>query len=134
MDPYPAGEYSTTTVGLTREKVLGIEPGIFESVSEDSMQALGRFVREQRRFGIIHIDGGHKFDDVLIDFSLAALVCDFGGHIILDDLWMPSIQRAVSFILLNRPDFVEVRTPTPNVAVFRMTGSDTRVWDHYVPF
>ena len=78
--------------------------------------------------------GDHRFDRVLFDFSLASFVCEPGGHIILDDMWMPSIQRVASFIRLNRPDFTEVRTPVRNVAVFRMTGADTRQWDHFVPF
>lgn len=121
-------------VGLTREKVLNLKPGTFSFSDEDSIQGLTRFFREQRRFGVIFIDGNHRFDYVLVDFSLASLVCELGGHIILDDLWMPSIQRVVSFIRRNRVDFTEVPTPMSNIAVFRKTDVDKRAWDHFVSF
>jgi len=131
LDPY---QNNWNGIGLAREKVLGTEPGIFEFSSEDSIQGLAQFAREQRRFGTIFVDGSHRFDDVLIDFSLASFVCESGGHIILDDMWMPSIELVASFIRLNRPDFTEVRAPIQNIAVFRKTGPDKRNWDHFVPF
>jgi predicted O-methyltransferase YrrM len=121
-------------IGVAREKVLGTKPGLFEFSQETSVQALARFAREQQRFGVIFIDGYHTFDAVLIDFSLASLVCEPDGYIILDDMWMPSIQRAVSFVRLNRADFTEVPTTVTSLAVFRRTGTDERRWDHFVPF
>ena len=132
IDPYQIHPWNG--VGLTREKVLGIEPGVFEHVSESSFQALLRFGKEARRFGTILIDGDHKFDYTLIDFSLATFVCGPGGHIILDDMWMPSIQRVAAFIRLNLPNFTEVATPIQNIALFQMTGPDQRQWDHFVRF
>ena len=42
------------------------------------------------------IHGNHRFDDVLVDFTLCDLVCEVGGHIIFDDMWMPSILRRSS--------------------------------------
>ncbi len=132
LDPHQSDWWNG--IGLAREKVLGTEPGIFEFSPEDSIQGLARFVREQRRFGIIFIDGDHTFDGALFDFSLASLICEVGGHIIFDDMWMPSIQRVASFIRLNRSDFIEVRTPVKTLAVFKKTGSDQRQWNHFVPF
>jgi predicted O-methyltransferase YrrM len=132
VDPF---QYETWHgVGAAREQVLGIQSGSFEFCCETSIQALARFAREDRRFGVIFIDGDHKFDGVLIDFALASLVCEPGGHIILDDMWMPSIQRAASFIRRNRTDFTEVRTQLSRVSVFRKTDSDKRSWDHFAQF
>ena len=121
-------------IGVAREKALRTKPGLFEFSQETSVQALARFAREQQRFGVIFIDGLHTFDAVLIDFSLASLVCKPDGYIILDDMWMPSIQRAVSFIRLNRMDFTEVSTAVTSLAVFRRTGTDERSWNHFVRF
>jgi predicted O-methyltransferase YrrM len=132
LDPYEVQHWGS--VGLTREKVLNLVPGTFVFSDEDSIQGLTRFAREQRQFGVIFIDGYHRFDDVLIDFSLASLVCEPGGHIILDDLWMPAIQRVVAFIRRNRMDFTEVLTPIRNIAVFRKTAADERPWHHFVEF
>ena len=132
LDPYQDRDWNG--VGLTREKVLNIKPGAFLFSYEDSVQGLARLAREQRRFGVIFIDGDHKFDSALMDFSLASFVCEPGGHIILDDLWMPSIQRLVSFSRRNRVDFTEVPTPIFRIAVFRKTDIDKRIWNDFVPF
>jgi hypothetical protein len=84
------------------------------------------------RYGVADlIDGYHTFDAVLIDFSLASLVSDPGAYIILDDVWMPSNRKAVSFTRSNRPDFTRVLSPVTNLAVFH---TDKRKWDHFVPF
>lgn len=131
LDPY---QDSWNGVGLTREKMLRIQPGIFSFRPENSIQGLTRLAREQRRFGVIFIDGSHRFDDALIDFSLASTVCESGAHIILDDLWMPSVQRCVLFIRRNRADFAEILTPISNIGVFRKIADDKRPWDHFVPF
>jgi predicted O-methyltransferase YrrM len=132
VDPF---QYETWHgIGVARGQVLGTKPGSFEFCHETSIQALARFAKEQRRFGVIFIDGDHKFDGVSVDFALASSVCELGGYIILDDMWMPSIQRAVSFIRLNRVDFTEVPTRAPRLAVFRKTDSDKRRWDHFVRF
>lgn len=132
FDPFQ--EQHWKGIGLTREKILGLASGTFSFSGEDSIQGLARLCREGRRFGMIFIDGNHKFDDVLIDFSLASTVCDSEGHIVLDDLWMPSIQRVVSFIRRNRTDFTEIPTSISNIAVFRRVGDDKREWTHFVPF
>jgi hypothetical protein len=55
-----------------------------------------------------------------------------GGHIILEDMWLPSIQRVVAFIRENREDFTEVETPVGNIAVFRRTGEDDREFKHFM--
>jgi predicted O-methyltransferase YrrM len=132
LDPYQVCNWYS--IGLMREKVVNAPAGTLVFSNEDSIQGLARFAREQRHFGVIFIDGYHRFDDVLIDFSLASLVCEMGGHIILDDLWMPSIQRVVAFIRRNRADFIEVPTPISNVAVFRKTNADNRPWHHFEAF
>jgi predicted O-methyltransferase YrrM len=132
LDPYQLETWNG--VGLAREKVLGTAPGIFEFSAETSAQGLTRLSGEQRRFGTIFIDGDHKFDGALLDFSLAARICEPGGHIVLDDMWMPSIQRVVSFIRSNRPDFQEIPTQLPIFTLFRKIGDDRRPWDDFKQF
>lgn len=131
IDPFQA---DWSGIGATREKVLGTKPGTFEFTSETPVQALSRYAREQRRFQLIFIDSDHKFDGALIDFTLAALLCELGAHIILDDVQMPPVQRVVSFIRHNRKDFTEIHTSDKRLCIFRMTDTDKRQWDHYVSF
>jgi predicted O-methyltransferase YrrM len=132
LDPYQYEKWNG--VGAAREKVLGIEAGIFEFIRENSIQGLALLGKQQRRFGTILIDGDHKFDGALLDFKVAASLCEPGGHIILDDMWMASIQKVASFIRLNRPDFAEAPTATENMTVFKKIGDDKRRWDDFVPF
>ena len=48
------------------------------------------------------IDSSHLFDFTILEFVLIDKKLDVGGIVALHDLWMPSIQAAVRFILANR--------------------------------
>jgi hypothetical protein len=80
------------------------------------------------------VDGRHFFDIVVTEFTLSAELCSMGGYIILHDMWLPAIQRAVAFIRTNRTDFKSIETPLANIAVFRHTGTDDRQFKHFVDF
>jgi predicted O-methyltransferase YrrM len=118
-------------IGGARDQALGLH-GVFEWCKETSAEALSRFAKEQRQFGVIFIDGDHKFDGVMVDFSLATNVCS--GYIVFDDMWMPAVQRVVAFIRSNRKDFSEVPAPIPAITIFQKTGKDNRTWDDFVSF
>jgi Predicted O-methyltransferase len=105
-----------------------------QASDELGVQAMVRFGLEKRSFDVIFIDGSHRFDDVLVDFTLAAQICAPGGYIVMDDMWMPSIKKAVSFIRTNRTDFTEIKTPIQNIAAFQLNGPDKREWDHFAEF
>jgi predicted O-methyltransferase YrrM len=131
IDPYQLQYWHG--VGVQRASVVGRSEW-FRFINEPSDLALTRFMRDQESFDVIFIDGNHRFDDVLVDFSLSAQICRLRGHIVLDDVWMPSIKKVVAFIRKNRNDFDEVPTPVGNIAVFRRNGIDGRKWDHFVDF
>ena len=121
--------------GIALEKVKEVRMAdSFQFINDYSTRAAADLTRANRRFQVIFIDGNHRFDDVLVDFTLFAPLCQPGGYMIFDDLWMPSVQTAVSFVRTNRADCEEVSTSNPNVAVFRMRGEDKRDWDHFEPF
>jgi predicted O-methyltransferase YrrM len=131
LDPFQNSDWHG--VGALQAKYLGMEPS-FQMLEEFSVRALPRFSTQKEQFELIYIDGNHKFDDVLVDFTLAAQVCPIGGNIILDDMWMPSIQTVVSWIRSNRKDFREIQTPINNIAQFERISQDTRGWEHFVQF
>jgi predicted O-methyltransferase YrrM len=106
----------------------------FRFIGDKSFPALVDLARSGERFELTFIDGNHRFDDVLIDFTLSAEMCPLGGYVVLDDVWMASIQRVVSFIRNNREDFAEVPTPISNVAAFKRIAEDMRKWDFHVNF
>lgn len=119
-------------VGLSQAKRLEFGEG-FEWVEDYSIHVLSDFIREKRKFDFVFIDGNHRFDDVIVDFYLADQVIDAGGIIALDDMWMPSIQKAVAFILGNRAYRI-LPQPIRNMAVLIKQQSDDRNWDHFIRF
>lgn len=130
VDPFQSHWHG---IGRSQARRLGMSDS-FRYVDEKSVPALVHFADRGETFELIYIDGNHRFDDAFVDFTLAAEVCATGGYIVLDDLSMPSIYRAVAFIRSNRKDFEEVTISAPNIAAFRRIGQDTREWDHYVDF
>lgn len=126
IDPFP---WHGIAAAKAREVGMPIE--IINELSECAGVDLRR---NQRKFDIIFIDGMHRFDNALIDFTLFARLCTTGGYIILDDMWMRSIKTVVEFIGANRKDFVRVPAPIRNIAAFRKIGEDERKWDHFRNF
>jgi predicted O-methyltransferase YrrM len=141
-------------IGVQRAHLAGMEQA-FHFVEEKSVQALSAFARDGLTFDLIFVDGAHFFDAALVDFVLAAEICNPGGVIVLDDLWLPPIRKVAAFIRSNRPDFTEFDQPMrrlwsrwsmrapgrivrdvalANVAVFQKTGPDRRAWTHFVDF
>jgi predicted O-methyltransferase YrrM len=131
LDPFQRSYWHG--VGALQAKHFDMERS-FEMLEEFSVTALASFATQKREFEFIYIDGNHRFDDALVDFTLAADVCPMGGHIVFDDTWMPSIQTVASWIRLDRKDFREIPTPIGNIVQFERVGKDDRRWDHFVPF
>ena len=130
VDPYQNHWHG---IGRLHSRNLSMKES-FRYIEEKSTPALVHFADQGEKFDLIFIDGNHRFDDVLVDFTLSAELCPREGCIILDDMWMPAIRRVAAFIRSNRHDFEEIKTSLPNIAAFRRIDSDTRDWFHYVEF
>jgi len=130
IDPYQSYFHE---IGIHQPEKVGMTKA-FRWICEKSVPAIADLSRSGEVFDFVFIDGSHRFDDALVDFTISAEVCAVDGHIILDDMWMPPIQRAVSFIRNNRKDFAEIQTPIPNIAAFKRIAKDARRWDHHVDF
>jgi predicted O-methyltransferase YrrM len=130
VDPFQADYHG---IGLCKPQAFGMSDS-FRWIEERSVPALVHSGDRGETFEVIFIDGNHRFDDVIVDFTLSAELCPVGGTIILDDMWMPSVRKAVGFIRSNRKDFSEIRTPVPNITAFRRLKGDTRKWNHYTQF
>jgi hypothetical protein len=84
--------------------------------------------------GLVFIDGGHLFENVMTDFVLADQLCCLGGYIVLDDAWFPAIESVVNYVKANRPDYSVAHLPIPNCSVIKKIGPDERTWDSFKPF
>lgn len=129
IDPFESSSWH----GIGAEKVRQVGSHAFRLIEDAHVHAAADLARQHRRFDFIFIDGNHRFDDALVDFTIFAPLLNKGGHIILDDMWMPSIRSAVAFLQTNRPDFRQLPAP-PRFASFERIGDDTRVWNHFAPF
>jgi hypothetical protein len=67
-----------------------------------SYEILPQLCMNGERFDFIFIDGRHHFDYVLLDFFYTDKLLKAGCCMMFDDLWMPSVRKACSFILSNR--------------------------------
>ncbi len=131
MDPFQSSHWHG--VGAAHAGRLGMaDRFVFEEAK--SIQVLPRLIREGVKAELVFIDGNHRYDDVLVDFTLSAEIVPVGGWIVLDDLWMPSIQRVRDFLRSNRPDFAERDVGHEHFAAFERIADDKRRWDHFVAF
>ena len=83
------GRYNVAAAGLAHRLCF------FETYPED---AIAKIPRVQFAF----IDASHLYDLSMLDFVLADKRLDEGGIMALHDLWMPSLQKLVRYILTNR--------------------------------
>jgi predicted O-methyltransferase YrrM len=128
---------------------------LVELISEESQLALPRFAAEGRSFDLALIDGDHRFEGVFLDLSFADRLVRPRGLVVVDDMWMPAIRLAVSYVERNlgwellpeamtrRFRWRRVRSlpgrrlrGTGEIAVLRRPEErpDWRDWERFVPF
>jgi predicted O-methyltransferase YrrM len=141
VDPYQHSDWHGIGNGLVKRSLAALAkdpamvgPLAFHCIEERSERAFLQLEAAGERFDLIFIDGYHRFDDVLIDVTLAARLCRPGGVLVLHDLWLPSVRGVVSFLEANRRDLQRLPTPCRNLGIFQVVGSDQRNWDHFVAF
>jgi predicted O-methyltransferase YrrM len=130
IDPYQE-EYGN--LGIFNIGALGFADRLTH-YQEVSHAALPRMLAEGKTFQFVFVDGGHKFDDIFIDWYYSDLLLEPGGYIIFHDAHMRSTQVVAEFIRKNRSDYREHLTPVDNLFLFQKTGTDTRPWYHFNEF
>lgn len=92
------------------------------------------------RFDLGFVDGNHRFDGAFVDILYLAQIVRPGGHILVDDTWMPSVRSAVNFFTLNRvldraPDIETIAPNMKNTAALRVPMEPyERPWTEFAPF
>ena len=121
-------------LGLKNVAKLGLD-GFMRFLPEYSHVALPRLSAEGVKVDFAFIDGGHRFDDIFIDFYYAELLLNEGGHILLHDAWMRSTQTVAAWVRANKKNFEAVPVPMKNLVLFRKRGEDSeRAWNHFRGF
>ena len=96
VDPYAFGG----DVGVHTVRGAGVE-ALVTRLREPSQLALPRMVGEGQSFDLVLVDGGHRFDDVFPDLVYADRLLVPGRVLVIDDLWMPAIRAATSYVERN---------------------------------
>jgi predicted O-methyltransferase YrrM len=131
IDPHQTEYYAD--VGLQNLSGLGFTDRL-TLIRERSADALPRLVGEGGRFDFAFVDGGHRFDEIFIDWAYLDRLMDVGGVLVFDDLWMRPTQLVLGFIERNRADYRRLTSRQRNFALFERTGADSRPWDHFEEF
>ena len=100
IDPFEESTYKS--IGLLNIERAGLK-GMLRFYPSPAAEVLPRLFLEKERLDFAFIDGRHLFDWALLEFFYIDKMLAVGGHIVIDDLWMPGIRKAVSFILKNTP-------------------------------
>ncbi|MCX5771410.1 MAG: class I SAM-dependent methyltransferase [Candidatus Hydrogenedentes bacterium] len=116
MDPYQAAWWHN--VGLANVERAGFAAN-HRFFAAPSYNAMPELLKAGERFDAIFIDGNHRFEYSLIDFIFGDQLLNKGGCLILHDPWMPSIRKAISFIVRNRDESYQI---VPEYGI----GADTR--------
>lgn len=110
-------------------------PKAFRRIMKSSEIGLAQLLdRQGASAGLIFIDGGHRFENVMTDFVLADGLCCLGGYIVLDDAWFPAIETVVNYVRSNRPDYAVAHLAVDNCTVLKKIAADKRDWDDFKPF
>ncbi len=121
-------------IGLRAIEQLSYVPKTcFRWMENPSIHALTSLIRDGELFDLIYIDGAHLFDYIMVDMFLCDKLLKPEGLMILDDMWLGAVQRAVRFTEANRA-YVREQNAESNIAVLRKLRDDDRAWDHYVDF
>lgn len=130
MDPL---QHEYQDLGLRNVEALGLAERL-RFRREYSHAALPGLLAEGVRVDFAFIDGGHKFDEIFLDFYYVDLILNDGGHAVLHDAWMRSTQTVASWIRKNKRNYAEIPTGHGNLIVFRKHGDDRRPWNHFRGF
>lgn len=107
LDPFQSTYWDS--VGVMNLEEVGID--FFKLIEVPSEFALPQILQQQGEgsFDLIFVDGMHTFDHTLLDCFYATRLLRINGYLVVDDVNMPSVRRAVNF-LRNYPCYHEYKS------------------------
>ena len=145
IDPYQVDGWDSAGLAAIGRAGLG---AFVDFRSEPSALALPALLRQERRYGLIYIDGSHFFDDVFVDAYYGFRLLADDGVMLFDDCTTDHVAKVVKFITTNWDNWtseVDLSGHRPGGATlkyrvarklnriqlraFRRRGADTRRWD-----
>ena len=130
IDPFEA-QYGNW--GIKNIKKLKLNKYL-KHLEEHSHSALPKLLAKGEKIDFAFIDGGHWFDDIFIDFYYIDLLLNKGGHVIFHDSWLRPTQITVNWILTNKSNYQQIKSPIENLVIFKKIGRDKRKGFHFNEF
>lgn len=95
IDPFQTTDWES--VGIRNLQRAGFSN--FELIEKPSEIALPQLLSENRIYDLAFIDGWHTFDHTLLDFFYLNRMLRVGGIMIIDDVGMPAVKKAIRYIM-----------------------------------
>ena len=95
LDPFQDSQWDGA--GIRNLEEAGVE--YFEWLDELSEVALPRLLeRDEGKYDFVFIDGWHTLDHTLLDCFYATRLLRTGGYLVVDDLVLAPVRRALSYV------------------------------------
>lgn len=131
IDPFQETYYNN--IGLHNIRTLGLFDYLrFEH--DSSQMVLPRLSKIGIKINLALIDGGHKFDNIFIDFFYIDLMLNIGGFVIFHDSWLRSTQYVASWIKTNKKNYALLKVHIKNFIIFRKLEEDDRDYYYFKGF
>ena len=135
IDPFQQSEFAG--IGLRHLDDAGVSEMV-DFYAEESQIVLPRLLSESREFDLAIVDGNHRFDGVFLDLVYLGRLVRPGGIVFVDDLQLPAVARAVSFMTTNLEWQIEEDASSDDrhhwVVLRTARDPKPRRFDHYVEF
>ena len=132
IDPYQKSQWKSN--GIKNLEVLGFSSN-HELIEDTDILALPKLLEKGEKYDFIFIDGYHTFDHVLLNNFYADYLLNIDGFIINDDIWMPSIQRACSYISKNYKHFkIDKERYHRYGPIYKKTANKNINWNEFTSF
>jgi len=131
IDPYQ--QQAWHGIGLANVREAGYSE-IVRHFEDESCLVLPRLNMNGEQFDFAFIDGSHLFDAAFVDFFYLNRMLNVGCCLVLDDIWMPSIQQLCRFVTTNLDYDHRVIENADDVAILYKVGERSRDWDYHSEF
>jgi len=137
IDPYQSTAWSNGGSRNVAAFMKAWEPSCPHVLRHDhaaipSGTALSDIQRAGECVDLALVDGGHKFDEVMLDMYYLVRLLPQGGVLVIHDTLMPSTASALSFLQRNLP-FKPIKLTATYAAYVKMRA-DARLWSFHAPF
>lgn len=130
MDPF---QKRYANLGLKNIEALGFKDR-FIFYEDYSHNVLPRLVEDERSYDFAFVDGGHRFDQVFLNFYYVDLLLEKGGYVLFHDSWMRGVQLVASFIKTNRKNYRFLKCPVSNLILFEKCHTSENHWTYFKEF